>query len=81
MVSTSAGQEPVHALAGERRDGEHRRVADEVEAIGDLVLDVVAAVGVEQLPLVEHDDDRAPGDVDALGEALVLGGHARRCRR
>ena len=31
-------------------------------------------LGVEQLPLVEHDDERAAGGVDPLGQALVLGG-------
>ena len=30
----------------------------------------------DQLPLVEHDDDRAAGGVDALGEPLILCGDA-----
>ena len=35
-----------------------------------------ALLGVEQVPLVEHDHDRGAGGVDALGEPLVLVGHA-----
>ena len=36
----------------------------------------LVAFGVEQLPLVEDDQHRAAGGVDALGEALVLVGDA-----
>ena len=76
MVAASAGQQSVHALAGQRRDREDRRLADEVEAVGDLVLHVDPRLGVEELPLVEQHDDRAAGDVDPLRQALVLRGDA-----
>ena len=62
------------ALARERRDRQHRRVTDEVQSGADLVVEVDAALGVGQVPLVEQHDHRATGRVDALGEALVLRG-------
>jgi len=43
--------------------------------VGDLLGDVGPGFGVEQIQLVEHDEDRAAGHVDALGQALVLVGH------
>ena len=69
-------QQVVHALAGQRADLEHRRLAQEVQALPDLVGDLEALLGVERLPLVEQHDDRAAGRVDALGQALVLMGDA-----
>ena len=70
------GQHLLHHLAGERRHREHRRVGEEREAVGDVDLGLGPALGVEQVPLVEHDDDGGAGGVDPLGEALVLVAHA-----
>ena len=52
--------------------GEHGRVREEAEPVGDVGSAAGARFGVEQLPLVEHDDDRGAGGVDPLGETLVL---------
>ena len=70
------GQQLVHAQAGEGADLEHRGVAEEGEPVGHVGHDVEPASASSSLPLVEHDDDRAAGGVDALGQALVLVGHA-----
>ena len=49
---------------------------EEREPVGDRRAGRGPAFGVEQVPLVQHDDDRGAGGVDPLGEALVLVGHA-----
>ena len=73
MASGQHRPQLVHALAGQRRDLQHRGVADEVQLAGHLAEHVGPVVGiVEQLPLVEQHDDRAAGGVDALGQTLVL---------
>ena len=63
----------VDALAGECGDPQHRGVAHEVQLALELARDIGALLGVvEQLPLVQHHDDRAAGGVHPLRQALVL---------
>ena len=65
------------SLAGERRDLEHRCVAEKCQLAVELALDVEPPLGVvDQLPFVEQQHDRTTGRVDTLGEALVLAGDA-----
>ena len=59
-------------MPGQRGHGEHRRVGEEREAVGDVDLRLGPAFGVEEVPLVEDDDDGGAGGVDPLGQALVL---------
>ena len=76
MAWPERGQQPLHALAGEGADLQHGGVGQEGEPVGHVDGGGGPPLGVEQLPLVEHDDDRAAGGVDALGQALVLMGDA-----
>ena len=69
------GVQALDALAAERRDLQHGRLADEVQPVSHLVLGLGPLLGVGHVPLVEQHDDRAAGEVDPFGEALVLGGH------
>ena len=69
------GTQAVHALAGAGGDLQDRCVADERQLARQLGQDVEPGVGLDdQLPLVEHDEDRAPSGVDPLGQPLVLTG-------
>ena len=68
----------VHPPAGERGDRQHRRVRQEPELVGHLAADLGPPLGVELIPLVEHEHDRGTGAVDPFGEPLILVGHAFR---
>src|SRR5258706_7797470 len=71
------GPQLVDTLAAECRDLQNWRVAHEVELALQIGLDLQPRLWVvEQIPLVEDDNDRAPGSVDALCQALILAGDA-----
>ena len=69
-------QELVHAEPGLGADLEDGRIGEEPESVSDIGGDLGPGLGVEQLPLVEHDHDRTAGGIDALGQALILMGDA-----
>ena len=66
----------VHALAGERRDLQDRRVTDEVELAVHLGLDLERACSASSMSshLLSITTIGQPDGVDAFGEALVLAG-------
>ena len=64
--------QPVHVTAGQRRDVDPRRPLDLDEVALDLALEVVAALLVDQVPLVVGDDERAPGVDHQLDDPGVL---------
>ena len=67
----------VDTFAGQRRDLQDGRIADEIELALQLGHHLQSLLGiVDQLPLVEHHHDRAAGGVDALGQSLILAGDA-----
>ena len=77
-ASRSAGSRWCTRLPGQRGD---RAAPARTCRNAELVLrpracTLARCLGVEQLPLVQHEHDRGAGGVDALGEALVLVGHA-----
>ena len=61
--------------AGERADTQYRCVRDESETILQLVVDLLAPLGVvDQIPLVEKDDQRAAALGRETRDTLVLVG-------
>src|SRR5256885_2123232 len=56
-------QELVDTPAGERRDRERGRVRQEAELVDHLVAHRGALLGVEKVPLVQHDHDGGTGGV------------------
>ena len=72
------GPKPVDPLAGQRRDPKDRRTAEEAEFAFDVVTNFLTLFGVEQLPLVQQDHDRAAGCINALREPLILVGDTDR---
>jgi multisubunit Na+/H+ antiporter MnhC subunit len=50
-----------------------------MQPLTDLVTHIVAAVGIEEFPFVEQNNNWATGSVDPLCQALVLRRHAYRC--
>ena len=65
-------EETLHAEPRLGRHPQNGRVTEEGKPVGDSLADLEPALGVEQVPLVEQDHDRAARGVDPLGEALVL---------
>ena len=55
------GREPLDRAAGLGRDVHPRRPLDAGEVARDLALEQLAAILVEQIPLVERDHERAAG--------------------
>ena len=72
IASCQQRTELLDVLAGQGRDLQDRRVADEAEHASHLALHLEALLGADELPLVEHDHGRAAGGVDSLGQTLIL---------
>ena len=64
--------QPVDVPAGARGDVDPRRPLHLHQLALDLAVEVVAALLVDQVPLVERDHQRPPGLADGLHDPLVL---------
>ncbi|MEI2421598.1 hypothetical protein V6O07_15085, partial [Arthrospira platensis SPKY2] len=68
-------EQPMNTLARQRRSTQNRNLSEEGQASTGLDHDLFALLGfVDQIEFVEGNDHRAAGDVNPLGEALILSG-------
>src|SRR5262245_27626136 len=67
-----------HALPGQGRDKDDRRVIEELHRVADLLFVLVDRVGIlfDHVPFVDDDNDRATGLVRVPGDVGVERGHA-----
>ena len=69
----------VHVLAGQRRNLEHGGISEECQLALHLGLDLKSCLWTDQLPLVQHDDDRTARCINAFRQTLILTRHTDGC--
>jgi hypothetical protein len=70
------GDDLVDGQAGAGADLQDRGIAEEPQTIRHLGSHVGAALGIEQVPFVEDDDDGGSRDIEPFRQTLILMGNA-----